>query len=98
MWSYGVILFIMLSGKPPFYANDMDQMFENIKVGDFKFRPPYWNPITSEAKAMISRMLVVDPHKRATIDELLRDDWLVRRRFRRAGTCAPPSSQCAPAT
>ena len=41
-----------------------------------EFLKPYWDPISDGAKNFIKRMLVVDPKKRATIDDLLKDPWL----------------------
>lgn len=32
-WSLGVITYILLSGKPPFEAEDEKQLFERIKMG-----------------------------------------------------------------
>ena len=37
---------------------------------------PQWKNVSEAAKKVVSRMLVVNPDRRATIDELLRDPWL----------------------
>jgi hypothetical protein len=48
-----------------------------IQKGKYEFKPPsVWAPVSNGAKAIIKRMLVVDPRKRASIDDLLGDDWL----------------------
>ena len=57
-------------------GDDMDKMFEQIKAGKYEFRMPQWKNVSEEAKKVVSRMLVVNPDRRATIDELLRDPWL----------------------
>jgi len=37
IWSLGVILFVMLSGRPPFEGNNPQEVFEKIKESNFSF-------------------------------------------------------------
>ena len=76
VWSLGVIVYILLCGFPPFYADNDAQLFERIKKGKYEFLKPYWDPVSDTAKAFIQRMLVVDPRQRATCAELLQHEWL----------------------
>eukprot|EP00966_Prymnesium_polylepis_P068281 1586534-Prymnesium_polylepis.1 len=76
VWSMGVIVYILLCGFPPFYADNDAQLFERIKAGKYEFLRPYWDPISDGAKDFVRKMLTVDPKKRATVDELLKDPWL----------------------
>ena len=57
VWSFGVIVYILLCGFPPFYADNDAQLFERIKRGKYEFIKPYWDPISEEAKAFVRRML-----------------------------------------
>ena len=41
-WSVGVVLFILLSGSPPFYDPDNLALFEKIKRCDYSFDAPSW--------------------------------------------------------
>ena len=41
-WSVGVVLFILLSGTPPFYDEDNFALFEKIKRCDYNFNAPSW--------------------------------------------------------
>ena len=50
VWSIGVILYILLSGKPPFNGNDENEILEKIKKGDYSMDDKIWNSISSEAK------------------------------------------------
>jgi len=77
VWSLGVIIYILLCGFPPFYADNDAQLYEKIKKGEFEFLRPYWDPISDQAKDLIKRMLTVDPKKRITCDEALQHPWLV---------------------
>ena len=76
IWSMGVIIYILLCGFPPFYADNDAQLFEKIKRGQYEFLKPYWDPISQGAKDFVKRMLIVDPAKRATVDQLMADPWL----------------------
>ena len=76
MWSMGVILYIMLSGYPPFYHTETEKIFAQIEKGDFDFPDPYWTKISESAKDLITRCLKVDPRQRITASEALRHPWL----------------------
>ena len=76
VWSMGVIVYILLSGRAPFGSATPAKETAKIKAGDYSYPDEQWAVVSSEAKAFIDRMLVVDPTKRATIDELLKHPWL----------------------
>lgn len=76
MWSFGVILFILLGGYPPFHDNDQRQLYRKIRSGLFEFHPKYWSTISSEAKDLIRRLLCVNPLQRYTADQALAHPWL----------------------
>ena len=77
-WSLGVILYVMLCGFPPFYADDNDTLFRLIKESDFDFPSPYWDNVSDSAKDLIKNLLVVDSHKRLTTEEILKHPWLTQ--------------------
>eukprot|EP00026_Physarum_polycephalum_P008250 Phypoly_transcript_08330.p1 GENE.Phypoly_transcript_08330~~Phypoly_transcript_08330.p1 ORF type:complete len:405 (+),score=47.97 Phypoly_transcript_08330:279-1493(+) len=71
IWSCGVILFVFLAGYLPFDESSTDLLFKKIQKGVFKMPP--W--LTQGSKSLISRLLVVDPSKRITIDDIKNDVW-----------------------
>ncbi|KAF8403502.1 hypothetical protein HHK36_011606 [Tetracentron sinense] len=77
MWSLGVILYILLSGYPPFHATSNRQKQQMIMAGDFSFDEHTWKNISSSAKQLISGLLTVDPHRRPTAQELLHHPWVI---------------------
>eukprot|EP00471_Norrisiella_sphaerica_P006016 CAMPEP_0184489284 /NCGR_PEP_ID=MMETSP0113_2-20130426/14974_1 /TAXON_ID=91329 /ORGANISM="Norrisiella sphaerica, Strain BC52" /LENGTH=1466 /DNA_ID=CAMNT_0026872607 /DNA_START=326 /DNA_END=4726 /DNA_ORIENTATION=- len=76
MWSLGVILYVMLCGRPPFYAKDRSHLFRKIKEGNFSFPDKYWKNVSQGAKDLISELLIVDPKKRATPKRVAAHPWI----------------------
>lgn len=66
-----------LSGFPPFFDNDSMVLFEKIKKGKYDFPSPIWDNISEEAKEIIRNLLVVDPSKRMTCEQLLKHPWIL---------------------
>ena len=62
-WSLGVILYVMLCGYPPFYAEENNELFKLIKDCEYEFHMPYWENISEDAKDLIKKLLVADPKK-----------------------------------
>eukprot|EP01062_Namystynia_karyoxenos_P069685 TRINITY_DN65160_c0_g1_i1.p1 TRINITY_DN65160_c0_g1~~TRINITY_DN65160_c0_g1_i1.p1 ORF type:complete len:395 (+),score=146.53 TRINITY_DN65160_c0_g1_i1:89-1186(+) len=61
-WSYGVLLFRMLVGRPPFLGRSMKEVFDNILYQELRFSQS--NPIDKVAEDIIARLLHKDPAKR----------------------------------
>ncbi|RHY47175.1 hypothetical protein DYB38_010532 [Aphanomyces astaci] len=65
IWSIGVITFMLLSGCPPFYDDNVGQLYSKIKCGQYAFEPAYyWSHVSNDAKHLISCMLQVYPSDR----------------------------------
>ena len=75
LWSCGVILYILLSGSPPFYGKNEKEIFKKILEGNFTFRHKIWNKISNEAKSLVLKLLQVNPNKRLSAKEALEDVW-----------------------
>lgn len=78
IWAAGVILFILLSGVPPFVSdeNDQAQLFDQIISGKFEFSINQWRSVSDNAKRMIQSMLCVHQSKRITARQLLNHVWI----------------------
>jgi len=76
VWSLGVILYILLCGIPPFWGDTEQQIFDSVLKGKLDFQSKPWPSVSEPAKALVKKMLTMDPTKRATIKDVLRDDWL----------------------
>lgn len=76
MWSAGVVTYVMLCGKPPFYHDTKEGVYEAIKRNQLDMEAPVWQQISPEAKNFVARALVKDPRYRASAQELLEHEWL----------------------
>ncbi|XP_053093849.1 serine/threonine-protein kinase 33 isoform X1 [Pangasianodon hypophthalmus] len=76
MWSIGVIMYMLLSGEPPFKSSSEEHLFEMIKKGELDFSAPVWDTVSDAAKTVLSCLLKVDPAHRITASELLHNPWV----------------------
>ncbi len=74
IWSMGVILYILLTGFPPFAAESDDESFDLTRKGNYDRAP--MESLTPSAQNLITRMLVLDPSQRPTAAEVLRHPWI----------------------
>jgi len=75
IWSLGVIVFIMLSGSPPFANKNRDKLFNTILQGKYSLDSAKWDDVTKEGKDLVRRLLSVDPAKRSSTIEALDHPW-----------------------
>lgn len=77
LWSVGVIVFLLLGGYLPFEDDDEDKVFEKTREAQYHFHPTYWKHVSTEAKNFVTHLLTVNPKKRYSSEDALRDEWMV---------------------
>jgi len=75
VWSLGVIMYILLSGRVPFNGSSEKKIFKAIMEGSFTFPSPLWDKISKEAKDLITKMLTHNPDKRISAAEAYNHPW-----------------------
>ncbi|KAL9232563.1 hypothetical protein vseg_007662 [Gypsophila vaccaria] len=77
IWSAGVILYILLSGVPPFWAETEKGVAQAIIRSVLDFRRDPWPRVSDNAKDLVRRMLHPDPARRFTAQQVLDHPWLL---------------------
>ncbi|KAH1204305.1 Calcium-dependent protein kinase 19 [Glycine max] len=76
VWNAGVILYILLSGVPPFWAETEKGIFDAILGGKLDMDSEPWPSISEAAKDLVRKMLTCDPKERITAADALEHPWL----------------------
>lgn len=91
IWSLGIIAYILLCGYLPFSGHCdkecgwdkgeeclqcQQSLFESIRSGSLVFPDQHWSSISSEAKDLITKLLVKDASQRLDTDSILCHPWI----------------------
>ncbi|OWM84035.1 hypothetical protein CDL15_Pgr004467 [Punica granatum] len=76
VWTAGVILYILLSGVPPFWAETQQGIFDAVLKGHIDFESDPWPVISESAKDLIRKMLCSCPSDRLTAHQVLCHPWI----------------------
>lgn len=76
VWSAGVILYILLCGVPPFWADTEQGVAQAIIRGVIDFKRDPWPLVSEKAKSLVRQMLEPDPKCRLTAQQVLDHPWI----------------------
>ena len=75
LWSYGCIIYALLSGSLPF---DHESQKETIKMtleSKLEFDLACWSNISHHCKDLLVQLLTKDPKRRISLDDAMRHKW-----------------------
>lgn len=76
VWSAGVILYILLSGMPPFWGKTKSRIFNAVRSAELLFPADPWNEVSDSAKELVAGMLCRDTIQRLTSKQVLEHSWI----------------------
>ena len=71
IWSTGVVLYIMLSGKVPFPGRTETEIIQNVMKGEYHFNHAAFDGVSEQCKDLIRKCMVKDAKKRGMAPECL---------------------------
>ena len=74
VWSCGIILYILLSGGPPFYGTE-DEIFQVLRNVKIRLEGQPWDCLSADAVDLLRRLLESDPKKRISAAEACHHVW-----------------------
>jgi polo-like kinase 1 len=82
VWSFGVVLYTLLVGKPPFETSDVKTTYKRIKANAYAF--PEHIQVSAEAKDLVGQILHSTPDFRPTLDDILAHKFFHRNEIPKA--------------
>ena len=75
LWSCGVIMYILLSARPPFGGEDDNDIMERVAIGEYDLESPPFDKLSKNALDLIKKLLTMDINERINAEQALNHPW-----------------------
>jgi len=75
LYSAGIVMYICLTGRPAFVGDEYKELLEDNRKGVIPYKEKHWSHISPEAKDLVQRILVPNPHQRISLGKALAHRW-----------------------
>ena len=76
IWSCGIILYMMLTGQPPYNGRDSKEILRQLEANPFSVHPEDFPDLSAEVLDLINKMLIIDPNLRISAVESISHPWI----------------------
>eukprot|EP00929_Paragymnodinium_shiwhaense_P014207 TRINITY_DN1220_c0_g1_i1.p1 TRINITY_DN1220_c0_g1~~TRINITY_DN1220_c0_g1_i1.p1 ORF type:complete len:619 (+),score=151.36 TRINITY_DN1220_c0_g1_i1:237-2093(+) len=77
IWSLGVVTYVTLCGKPPFWGSP-EETLQRMRDERYPMHNGVWVATSEPAKDFIRKLLKADPTKRLAMEEILHHSWIAK--------------------
>ena len=78
IWSCGVILYILLSGRPPFAGENDKEIMDRVATGKYDLQASPFNKVSKHCIDLIQKLLTMDPKKKIKCSRSLKSSLVQR--------------------
>lgn len=78
LWSCGVIMYILLVGRPPFNGATEKEIMQKVLDADYSLEGQEWRYISHEAKDMLGKLLTKSSKKRISASQAIVHPWVTQ--------------------
>lgn len=82
IWSVGVLLFILLSGHPPFWGSNDKEILDKVANKPPDFREDEWEKVSPEGRRFVELLLEKQPGNRPSAGEAIKNEWFKKKMFK----------------
>ena len=75
IWSIGVIMYVLLSGKMPFGGRNEEEILNSIRKGVYKLSGNEWSRVSIQGIDLLKKLLSYDANSRISAQDALSHEW-----------------------
>lgn len=76
LWSLGIVLYILLTGKAPYYGKEDDVIIAQVKKAGYNKKLLNDKGLTKPAINLVESLLNIDPVKRLSAAQAIQNPWI----------------------
>ena len=80
VWSLGIIMYILITGKPPYPGRDPETIMKYARISPFVLTPDKLVGISDPARDLLKKLLKIKPAQRTSAKEAIKHPWFLSHR------------------